>query len=699
MVEDVERFANYDVYFSPSVYSESRRLPENATLAHAVWCDADTADPSVFRLQPSYVVESSPNRWQTYWVLNEPIRAAQASLIAKRIAYAHRDQGADISSWPSNKLMRVPATMNTKYDWPHEVIAEDPPGIIYSEDDLLQAYSDVAIEDEKPRMRSGNATSQPPAELGDLPNFFDAQQKLPADFPLDLITSEPPDGVRSEMRWRLIAELVEAGLTDEETAAIAWEAKCSEKWHDDSRGMDGLWAEIAKERQRYELGLVNPPEEPERPKPKVIDRRPKPVQILTPKERERAREAYKRSWLQEYEDWCREYQKIYNPRYNLSGALMALSNTVGDLARLVIDGRDIPLNLYTITLGQTTSGKSLSKSFMRKAVKRSYPGEGNPDMGSNTSSQALFEIIHNRPRRCTMLTSDEADAFLTSLQDKTGWMADLMAKITDLYDGLAEPIHRRGQTDGEWTETSFSMYLMGTEVKVSEALTRTMFESGFLARVLWFIGEKMDIDRSLKGVKFSQRRKMDKQDEPLVRWRERFGGIRQHWEFKQVRNDRIQLIYPDNDETAEWFHDKTASIEDGELFDSTEDGQILTAAATRTNVTAAKIAALLALADGRESINKDDFLIALWILEDCLGDMVYMYRKVAASQHSKNLDLLETVIASNATGMHSAEVYRIMSAKGFTKRDVDTLAEELRQQKRIKQQRGAQDFGLVWTSI
>jgi hypothetical protein len=296
-----------------------------------------------------------------------------------------------------------------------------------------------------------------------------------------------------------------------------------------------------------------------------------------------------------------------------------------------------------------------------------------------------------------MLVSDEADGFLHSLRDKKGWQADLMAKITDLYDGLAEPIQRRGETGGEFTKTSFSMFLSGTEVKIMEELDRTMFESGFLARVLWFVGERLDVPMELKGVRFTAGKRMEGQDEQIAEWRRKFTAIRERWTFAHF--GKQAFIHPDSQETADWFHATTAKIEDGALFDKSEDGRVMTAAATRTNVSAAKIGALIAIADSRDTITKDDFLVALWLLEQCLGDMVYMFRQVASSEHSKNLDKLETIIAGKSTGMHSSEVYRIASNRGWTKRDVDAMVEELRSQKRLKSKPGALNFGYDWTII
>jgi hypothetical protein len=644
------------------------------------------------------VVHTSPGKTHCWWTLDKPYPAEEVEALVKKITYVHRGEGADVSSWGRNKLLRLPGSVNTSYDFPEDVTAEMR-GTVYTLAEIAAAYADHPEPPKAgPKLTRGAIEHlEAPAEL---PEFLTVQEKLPADFPINLITDEPVEGMRSEMRWKLIATLVEAGLTDEETAAIAWEARCSDKWHGDPRGIDGLWYEIAKERVRYEERNANPPEADEPRKPKRERTRPKPVHILTAHERAEAKELFDHTWLGEYEAFVKSHVKIYNPRYNLAAGLMALSNCLGEIARISIDGRDVPLNLYIIMPGETTSGKSLAKRYMFETTKGCYIAAGNPNLGSNTSSQALFEIIHKRAGHSSMLVSDEADGFLHSLQDKSGWQADLMAKITDLYDGMAEPQQRRGQTDGEWSPTSFGMFLSGTEVKITEATTRTMFESGFLARVLWFVGERMDIPMRLKGVRFSRRDSMDEQKAQYEAWHARFVKITEDWNNVNFgKAGYLTFIDPDSEETADWFHERTSKIEDGQLFDQTDDGRVLTAAATRANISAAKIAALLALSDGRDAIAKQDFMVALWIIEQCLGDMVYMFERVNSSLHAKNLDMLETVIAQVPTGRHSSEVYKIGANKGWTKRDVDGMVEELRSQKRLKQKTGAGGFGFDWEVI
>ena len=69
MVAYAERFKNEDVYFSPIVYYEQRRIRENAKSVSVVYSDADTCNPANFRIEPSISVETSKDRWHCYCCL------------------------------------------------------------------------------------------------------------------------------------------------------------------------------------------------------------------------------------------------------------------------------------------------------------------------------------------------------------------------------------------------------------------------------------------------------------------------------------------------------------------------------------------------------------------------------------------------------------------------------------------------------
>ena len=83
MVEYANRFKSEDVYFSPILFYEERRIRENAKSVAVVYADADACPPEKFLLQPSISVETSPNRWHCYWILPQSHDPAQIALLSK----------------------------------------------------------------------------------------------------------------------------------------------------------------------------------------------------------------------------------------------------------------------------------------------------------------------------------------------------------------------------------------------------------------------------------------------------------------------------------------------------------------------------------------------------------------------------------------------------------------------------------------
>jgi hypothetical protein len=87
MVAYAGQFEDQDVYFSPILFHEERRIRENAKTVSAVYSDADTCNPDNFRLKPSIITQTSEGRWHAYWVLDAEAEPHRVAMVTKRIAY------------------------------------------------------------------------------------------------------------------------------------------------------------------------------------------------------------------------------------------------------------------------------------------------------------------------------------------------------------------------------------------------------------------------------------------------------------------------------------------------------------------------------------------------------------------------------------------------------------------------------------
>jgi hypothetical protein len=103
----------HEAYFCTHLLAGPRRTKENATAVHALWGDLDGARVPEGEFEPTAVIQSSPGRFHCYWRLTDPIPPKDAELLNKRLAL---EIGADPSGFDLTQLLRVPSTVNYKYE-------------------------------------------------------------------------------------------------------------------------------------------------------------------------------------------------------------------------------------------------------------------------------------------------------------------------------------------------------------------------------------------------------------------------------------------------------------------------------------------------------------------------------------------------------------------------------------------------------
>lgn len=103
---------DYDLYWSPMPYSGSKRRIENALDTKFLVQDIDEhEDPDGIYPKPSYIWESSPNKFQGMWELDRYIKEDEYTPINKALAeYIGCD---DCFDYPH--VYRIPGTINHKY--------------------------------------------------------------------------------------------------------------------------------------------------------------------------------------------------------------------------------------------------------------------------------------------------------------------------------------------------------------------------------------------------------------------------------------------------------------------------------------------------------------------------------------------------------------------------------------------------------
>jgi hypothetical protein len=643
MIEYAEQYAKEDVYLSPLLYGDKRndkgniaRTPENALTSQTIYMDSDLCLPEKFRLMPSIHVVTSKGRGHDYWVLDKPVDARRAADIAHKITTAHREDGCDPSGWSANKVLRLPNTVNTGHGFPESVLAEIS-GTVYTIEDIENAYEHIDVY-ERPIM--GRVTDAVEiVEPSDLPDYTDALNKVPGDV-LELALQEPvlgPEGNRSEMRYRLLCELFRLGdlITHDEALTIAWNAPASRKWSsEDPRGFNGLLAEANKAwlDVQWETGMTQePPEESSTAK--------SAVSLLSDDERSMSN-GYS-CWVDQYVNWCGNKLAKQNPPYDRMNGWLILSAAFSDVAFIPRKNGPEGLNLYTLTLGETTSGKSQSLKLMRTVLDEVFMDDRGYNLGGNASPNALGEKLQERDGKVSLFSKDEAHGLFKQWATQD-WTSGIMEDLALLYDGIVPPMLRVGKKDIEKVaKTHFLMHLMGTPDEITRALNRDMFKSGFLARFMWQIGEPRTLTKDAVREEDSDGTEIKLGFEPMARqWSAEFADAK-----RKLRGNTPNGYIPirmTKDGLERMGRVKWDMVNLVKKSDPNWD--IINPSLVRMGVTIRKCASLLALSEGLDEADVRHVVKATQYAEEWVKNLFIVSEQISASDFERNCDLIEQFV-------------------------------------------------------
>ena len=673
MVSYTEKFSDQDVYFSPIVYYEQRRIRENAKSVSVVYSDADTCHPSNFRIEPSVSVETSKDRWHCYWVLDGEADPQRVANIAKKIAYAHRDQGCDVSGWNPTKLLRVAGTSNLKYDESFTVSATTT-GTVYSLEEIEEGYKDVQV-DSIPELANLPMPQQTP-ELIKVLSKISSNREL-----LSLYMEEPsPNADMSKMLWRLELELFRQGLTAEEVFTVAKNAKCN-KYHHPGRpkrlDADGdLWREVQRAQQSYALpqNTVEPLEDEKADFEKKID-------FLSASERELVAESP--TFVDKYCEWAGK-KTDGAVEYQIAGAFTILSAAFSDIGAAAPKYGKMGLNLWFMLLGETTrSRKSTSRSLMLRMLTAYERFVGYQiDIGSNATGEALVKHLAGRDKMTSLFHRDEVQGMFKEFVTKT-YMSAAADQYTELYDGKVPVMLRStGAQNGlkalqtERAETNFIMYLMGITSKVAEILTIDYFRSGFLARFIYVVAdapertrESEDLEQASAEATFVQ----DDDMESIIRsvydsaiWWQKKGGPFPRPVFMSTEAlDRFNRF--------KW--------EMGDYASGHPNEESIEPSRQRLALSVWKIAVLLAMYERSERVEVRHVLIAIHYSENWFANLVRMAGAISASEWQREVDSLESLILTRGGRVRYEEAFKKFGNK--KKREFDDMIDSLHSQARI----------------
>jgi hypothetical protein len=385
-----------------------------------------------------------------------------------------------------------------------------------------------------------------------------------------------------------------------------------------------------------------------------------------------------RWWGTRYLDWAASRVPVFNGPYHRMNRWQILSLVFSPFGFIPKKDGPMGLNLFSLILGNTTTGKSQSKKLSKSVIRACFPFD-DPNIGGDATANALVLKLIERDGKPSWFNADEAHGLFKELAG-SGWRGSLMEKWTDLYEGEVPSILRAMNKDvsGVHAKAHFVMHLMGTEAGMIEVLDRHMWESGFLARFVWAIGEPNTIDpRTLDVDEVDTYEDVQSSyDKMPGQWAAEFAATTRSMD---PGNPQPVRLSPEARARYKQFQDFLPDIYEGHKFEA-----MLAPTLNRFNDIIRKCAALVALSEGKAEISLRHLLIALEQGEEWLANAMDMVRRTTETGFIREVDRVERFIAEQGGRTTRAKVYRHMNAR-FKKDDVDRFIAQLVAEGRVEE--------------
>lgn len=444
----------------------SARVKENVGLCPTVWADLDTCTPDLLLVQPSVVIESSPGRFQTLWILDEPLTPEMAEELSRRVAYHHIQDGADKSGWDLTQLLRIPGTKNYKYELAPEVALIEVNNRLVRVDDFIP-YPAAS------RRTGGGIPMPDPEELPVIDNPVEFMQEKRRTLNSDvfrLFSDKPAEGKWSEALWKYMMLLFEGGLDREEVFVLSQQAGCN-KYDRDGKSIRHLWDDVCRAYIKHMENVKA-----------VVVPELEQIDLLTSKEIERVRERF--TFVERYITWATSLGDAA-PQYHQAGAFVILSALMGGRVSLPTSFGNITPNLWFMILADTT----LTRKSTAMDIAMDLLAEVDSDiiMATDGSLEGLLQGLSLRPGKSSIFLRDEFTGLLESMTKKD-YMAGMAEMFTKLYDGKMQKRLLRKDIV-EIKDPVLILFAGGIRSRTQQLLTLDHISSGFMPRFIFLTAE------------------------------------------------------------------------------------------------------------------------------------------------------------------------------------------------------------------
>lgn len=652
LVEFCEAHANEDLSTTVAVCTERNIRKESIPYLNVIHCDADGAAPSRFAREPSMILQSSPGRYQLYWLLKDPAPRSKVEPVAKAVAYSQREWGADLG-WAANKLLRVPGTTNTKPAYKDKKgnspkVSLRITGKVYTLKELKKAFNAEAVANPL------NVHVKPfPDALPKLPDVL-GQISPTSDFMQ--LYSEPatptqwnPTGSRYKVLYKLACQLFRAGHSAPEVFVVCANS-ASNKYEQDNRNELELWRDVLKAEADVEANSISFFEDVADGEVRQFTIETQKISLLTDEERAEADKLF--TFVDRYCDWAKTRAKLADMNYHIANGITVLSTALSEFGFTPLEYGSMNLEIWFMVLGLTTrSYKTTAAKLMLHVLDYMqtmiHPSREHPYLlASDPTPQALTQSLALRGETSSIFHVDEAHGMISAEKGGgNGYMSGMIRLLTQLHDGVVPAVDRVTRDSTPATRTHVTMNLLGVPGKMVQTLHQDDFASGFLARFIFVLGTPAPDDRDsmyLKQGSPFNRRDHDPIMDELAFDLANVVGL---WRDKAEAYDdgRVPIVV----EHSAWERWNRLNYELSELSKQAEAPEAALPTARRTALTALRLACLFAMHEGQVVVGMKHLLKAATYAEQWYATMLQMISMVHQNDWARQVsELVGYVTAS-----------------------------------------------------
>jgi hypothetical protein len=284
-----------------------------------------------------------------------------------------------------------------------------------------------------------------------------------------MLFDQDPIGSWSELLWKLMMLLFEAGMSREEVYYTCFNSKVN-KYGRDGKPPEYLWRDVCRAFLRHEEN-VNV--------------------IVTPSEQADLLSEEEIAWASAQETFVERYSKWASglgdaaAQYHPAGAFVILSSILGGRVRLPTSFGVVGLNLWFMILADTTLTRK--STAMDIATDLLALIDEDAILATDGSIEGLMTGLQPRSGRPSLFLRDEFSGLIEQMTKKD-YMAGMMEMLTKLYDGKMQKRLLRKESV-TITKPVLIVFAGGIKTKVQQLLTLEHISSGFMPRFVFITAE------------------------------------------------------------------------------------------------------------------------------------------------------------------------------------------------------------------